>query len=175
MELSHEFDFELLENTPMRVVRAWEEFAVGYKSNPRDLLRTGFLAQKYDEMIYLAHIPVVSTCEHHILPIVGEAFFAYIPNGKIVGLSKIPRFIDILARRLQVQERLTSEIVDTFMCTVEPLGCGCRVVARHDCMECRGVRVAGVDTGTTALRGCFKSNDLTRDEFLELMNAQSIR
>lgn len=156
---------EVLLNTPRRFSKALEEMTNGYNVNLRDLLSTGFIEGRYDEMVKCLHIPVRSICEHHLLPIIGEAHFAYIPRGKVVGLSKIPRFIDALAHRLQLQERLTVEIVDSFFEIVQPYGCAVRVTALHCCIVSRGVEVSSILTTTDAMRGSMKTG-ASRDEWL---------
>lgn len=157
---------ELEASTPLRVLRAWKEFTSGYQEDPADVLTKGFENSVYDEMVSCFHIPIRSTCEHHILPIIGEAHFAYVPDKKIVGLSKIPRFIDILCRRLQVQEALTTQIVDVFQDTVKPFGCAVTILAYHCCMISRGVKISSIVAKTTALRGSMKDNVEQRNEYL---------
>ena len=125
-------------------------------------------AEGCDEMVVVHDIPVYSHCEHHLAAIFGIATVAYIPNGKIVGLSKLPRLVDIFARRLQVQERLTNQVADAIMKHLEPKGCGVVVKARHMCMESRGIRQPNSYTTTSALRGVFKSDPSARAEFLSL-------
>ena len=153
--------------TPERVVRAYAEYASGWLEDPKKVLQKTFDDMEgYDEMIVIENIPVLSTCQHHIAPILGRATFGYLPMGRVVGLSKIPRLCDILARRLQVQERLTQEIVHTFQSEVGPRGCGCVIRAFHCCMSARGVRVHPVITTTTALDGCF-TQAAVKAEFLD--------
>lgn len=153
--------------TPERAAKAWEFWTSGYGVDVQSLLKTfedG--AEKADEMIVVANIPLYSHCEHHMAAIFGTATVAYIPNGRIVGLSKIPRVVEAFARRLQVQERLTTQIADAINTGLQPLGVGVRIKARHMCMESRGVRLQGTHTETTALRGVFKTDDAARAEFL---------
>ncbi len=166
-----------LAETPDRVARAFDEYTSGYFEDPETPLKRSFGDElsPYDEMVHISRIPVVSMCAHHIAPIIGRAHFAYIPNGRLVGLSKIPRFISILTRRLQVQEQLTQQIVDTFQKAVAPSGCAVSIRAYHCCMIARGVRQHDAITITTALRGCFKDGALARAEFLaSLDNRESI-
>lgn len=155
---------EHTEDTPNRVVKAYREFFVGCKIDPRKILERSFTSGSYDQMVTVMDLDVTSFCSHHLLPFVGKAHFAYVPNGKIVGLSKVPRFIDVLAARPQVQERLSQQIVDIFQDTVGPLGCGVVLDCLHTCMSVRGVKKTGI-TRTTALRGVF-TQDTVRNEFL---------
>lgn len=157
--------------TPMRTVTAWAEYISGTWEKPEDILTTSFEdSTGYDEMIQISDIPVISTCAHHCAPIIGKAHFAYIPSrhdkSRVVGLSKIPRFIDVLARRLQVQERLTDQIVDVFSNCVRCEGVAVEIVALHCCMMLRGVRVHPTPTHTMAVTGAFKTHAITRQEFL---------
>lgn len=160
-------------DTPRRVAGAFAEFVSGYAQNPKDMLMTSFEDtddERYDEMVVVSG-PIMSTCAHHILPFMGDFVLAYIPAGKVVGLSKIPRFIDILCRRLQLQEVLTNQIAQTFFDSdIHPKGVGVQIRAVHSCMCARGVRVRDSMTVTTALRGNFKKNDSTRSEFLLACN-----
>lgn len=160
---------EGLAETPARVVKAWQHWTSGYHKNPRDVLKVfedG--AQNYDQMVVVKDIPVYSHCEHHLAAIIGTATVAYIPNGKIVGLSKLSRLVDIYARRLQVQERMTQQIADALQEHLEPLGCGVVIKARHMCMESRGVCQQGHHTITSALHGAIKNDSKTRDEFMKI-------
>lgn len=164
--------------TPSRVAKAWLEMTRGYVQNAADVLKVfedG--AEKVDQMVVVAQIPVHSMCEHHMLPFFGEAHIGYIPNGKVVGLSKFARLVDVFARRLQVQERMTQQIAQALVDHVQPLGVGVIVSCRHLCMEMRGVSVPGTVTRTTALRGRMMEDYRARDEFLEaaLVNGWSHR
>lgn len=164
---------EGLEETPKRVAKAMAHWFSGYDKNPADLLKVfedG--AEGCDQMVAVVKIPFYSHCEHHMAPIFGEATIAYIPDGKIVGLSKLSRLLDMFARRLQVQERLTNQVADALMEHLGPKGCGVRITARHMCMESRGVCQSGHYTVTTALRGCFRDEPETRAEFLALDNSK---
>ena len=154
-----------LAQTPDRVVRAFAEYVSGYAEDPGLILRNGTFCEVRDQMIHIRDIRVTSMCAHHLQPIIGVAHFAYVPNKVIVGLSKLPRMIQVLGRRLQVQERLTDEIVDVFQREVEPGGCGVHIRAYHGCMMARGVREHGSITETTALRGVFKQGE-ARQEFM---------
>jgi GTP cyclohydrolase IA len=157
-----------LMETPRRVVEAWNQWTSGYHKKAADILKVfedG--AEGCDEMVVVKDIPIYSHCEHHLAPIFGTATIGYLPNGKIVGLSKLNRLADMFARRLQVQERMTNQIADALMQHLEPLGCGVVINARHMCMESRGVCQSS-HTVTSALRGNFKDNPTVRAEFLAL-------
>lgn len=156
-------------DTPRRVAKAWQEWFCGYALKPEDVLKTfedG--AEKVDEMVIVKDIPVYSFCEHHIAPIFGTATVAYIPNGKIVGLSKLSRLVNVFSRRLQVQERLTTQVADALDTHLTPKGVGVVIKARHLCMESRGVNQQGHVTITSALRGVLKDKPEARAEFMSL-------
>jgi len=158
--------------TPARVAKAWNEWCDGYSQNPADILKVfedG--AEDCDEMVVVKDIPLYSHCEHHLAAIFGTATVAYIPNGKIVGLSKLSRLVDIYAHRLQVQERLTNQIVSALFDNLQPIGAGVMIKARHLCMESRGINRQGSITVTTALRGAFRSDPKVRAEFYEMAKA----
>lgn len=162
---------EGLLETPARVVKAWETWFGGYAKNPLSVLKVfedG--AEGVDEMVLETDIPIYSHCEHHLAPIIGVAHVGYIPNGRVVGLSKLVRLVDIFARRLQVQERLTRQIADAIEEGLSPLGVGVVIQCRHLCMESRGVKSRGVITTTSALRGAVKDEHDARAEFLNLIN-----
>lgn len=155
--------------TPKRVAKAWAHWTSGYGKDAKDLLKVfedG--ADGFDEMVIVKDIPFYTHCEHHMAPFFGTATVAYIPNGKIVGLSKISRVVDMFARRLQVQERLTSQIADALHENLEPKGVGVVIKARHLCMESRGICQQGHHTITSALRGVLKANEKARAEFMSL-------
>lgn len=158
---------EGLAETPERVAKAWEFWTRGYGMNPAEILKTfedG--AQAYDEMVLVANIPLYSKCEHHLADIFGTACVAYIPNGRVVGLSKLSRLVDCFARRLQVQERMTAQIADALDEHLKPKGVGVLIRARHMCMESRGICQQGHHTVTSALRGAMKEQPAARAEFL---------
>jgi GTP cyclohydrolase I len=160
---------EGLAETPARVVKAWKHWFSGYGKDAKTLLKVfedG--AENYDQMVLVKDIPIYSHCEHHIAPIIGTVSIAYIPNGKIVGLSKLSRLADMFARRLQVQERLTDQIADALVEHLNPIGVGVIIKARHLCMESRGVCQQGHHTVTTSLRGAIKDDAQARSEFLSL-------
>lgn len=161
---------EGLLETPGRVAKAYKHWFSGYTKNPADVLKVfedG--AEGCDEMVVVRDLPFYSHCEHHVAPIFGTITVAYIPNGRIIGLSKIPRLVEVFARRLQVQERLGNQIADAMMTHLSPLGVGVIVKARHLCMESRGVERIGSETITSALRGVFKDQPATRSEFMSLL------
>ena len=163
-------DREGLLETPVRFLKAWEEYTRGYRMNPEEILKSfedG--AQRVDEMVIVRDIPVYSLCEHHLAPFFGKAYVGYVPHKRILGLSKISRLVEIFGRRLQVQERLTNQIADALDTHLQPLGVAVVIECRHMCMESRGVRHTGTATVTSALRGSIKSNADTRREFLSLI------
>lgn len=163
-----ETEREGLKETPHRVAKAWKHWCSGYDVDIAALLKVfedG--ADNYDQMVIVKDIPIYSKCEHHLADIFGTATIAYIPNGKIVGLSKLSRLADAFARRLQVQERLTSQIADALVEHLQPLGVGVVIKARHMCMESRGICQQGHHTVTTALRGVIKEQPETRAEFMQ--------
>lgn len=159
---------EGLRETPARMAKAYEELTAGYGADPARLLKT-FDSNGYDEMVLQTDIPFQSLCEHHLLPFVGRAHVGYVPDGRIVGLSKLARLVEIYARRLQVQERLTAQIADALMEHLHPLGAICVVEAEHLCMTMRGIRKAGSRTTTSAVRGLFLEDEKARAEAFALM------
>jgi GTP cyclohydrolase I len=162
---------EGLLDTPKRVQKAWEFMCSGYKQDPIEIIQKALFTTSNDEMVVVKDIEFYSNCEHHMLPIIGKAHVAYIPNGKVVGLSKIPRVVDVFARRLQIQEQLTEQIADAINEAIEPKGVAVVIDARHMCMEMRGVEKICSTTVTSALRGLFKSNKKTKDEFLSIIQS----
>lgn len=162
---------EGLEKTPSRVRKAYEFIFGGYKEDPKDILKSALFTSSNDEMVLLKDIEFYSTCEHHLLPIIGRVHVAYIPDGKVVGLSKIPRVVNVFARRMQIQEQLTEQIADAIMDTIQPKGVAVVVQARHMCMEMRGVQKINSTTTSSALRGLFKRDEKTRSEFFSLINS----
>jgi len=159
---------EGLERTPARVARSMKFLTQGYSSSAEEVVGKGEFKEEHDKMIMVRDIELYSLCEHHMLPFFGKAHVAYIPNGRIVGLSKIPRIVDVYARRLQVQERLTEEIAEGLCRVLNPSGVGVVVEAYHLCMMMRGVEKQNSKTITSALRGAFREDPKTRDEFLRL-------
>jgi GTP cyclohydrolase I len=168
-ELGEDPGREGLQRTPARVAEAWGFLLQGYHTDPEAVLAGGMFAEDNDEMICIRDIELHSMCEHHLLPFIGKAHIAYIPKGKIVGFSKIPRLVDVYARRLQVQERLTTQIAETLNRLVEPLGVGVVIEATHLCMTMRGVQKQNSVAVTSAMLGAFRSDRATRNEFLGLI------
>ncbi|SMC08848.1 GTP cyclohydrolase I FolE [Nitratiruptor tergarcus] len=166
---------EGLLKTPERVYKAFLHLTEGYHKDPKEVLGEALFTSTNDEMVLVRDIEFYSLCEHHLLPIIGRAHVAYIPDGKVVGLSKIPRMVNVYARRLQIQEQMTEQIADALMETVKPKGVGVVVQARHMCMEMRGVEKICSTTVSSALRGIFKENIKTREEFFSLINAPQNR
>jgi GTP cyclohydrolase I len=165
-------DRQDLKETPRRVADMYEEIFAGIKQDPEKALEV-ILDQKHDEIVLLKNIPLYSVCEHHMLPFIGRAHIAYIPkSGRVTGLSKLARVVEILSRRLQVQERLTTQIADILMRKLKPLGVMVVIEAEHLCMSMRGVKKAGALTITSAVRGIFKDNFKTRAEALSLINTK---
>lgn len=162
-------DREGLLETPKRVEKMVGKLFGGYNENPKDIIKT-FDGENYDEMILVKDIEFFSTCEHHMMPFFGKVHIAYIPNGKIVGLSKFPRLVEVFSRRLQNQERLTQQIADALDDVLHPRGVAVIIEAKHLCMMARGVEKQSSNVTTSALKGLFKRNTDTRNEFLRLVN-----
>jgi GTP cyclohydrolase I len=162
---------EGLLRTPERVAKAYGFLTKGYREDASEILRSAMFTEDYKEMVLVKNIELYSLCEHHMLPFFGKAHVAYIPNGKVVGLSKIPRIVDVFARRLQVQERLTMEIRDCLQETLSPMGVAVVIEARHLCMQMRGVSQQNSVTTTSAFTGEFLENSKTRKEFIQLTGA----
>ncbi|MGI9102310.1 MAG: GTP cyclohydrolase I FolE [Terriglobales bacterium] len=164
---------EGLVRTPERVQRAMEFLTKGYNEDPEAMLKSALFTVCYDEMVIVKDIEMFSLCEHHMLPFFGKVHIAYIPKGKVIGLSKLPRLVEIFSRRLQVQERMTTLIARTIQQVIEPQGVGVVVEARHLCMMMRGVEKQHSAAVTSAMFGCFRDEQETRDEFLALIRARS--
>ncbi|MBT5858648.1 MAG: GTP cyclohydrolase I FolE [Flavobacteriales bacterium] len=160
---------EGLLKTPERVAKSMEFLTNGYEKNPSEILKSAMFSENYSQMVLVKDIELYSLCEHHMLPFFGKAHIAYIPNGHIVGLSKIPRIVDVFARRLQVQERLTDEIKDCLQETLNPRGVAIVIEAQHLCMQMRGVQKQHSSTTTSAFSGIFISDEKTRAEFMNLI------
>lgn len=158
-----------MKDTPKRFVKAMLEQTLGYQKNPETILERRF-DQEFDEMVVVKGIDFTSTCEHHLLPFIGKATVGYIPKGQVVGLSKIPRLVDCFAQRLQLQERMAVQIADAMEHHLKPRAVGVILVARHQCMSCRGVKKQNAEMVTSVLRGRFKEDPSARAEFLQFMN-----
>lgn len=163
---------EGLLKTPVRAAKAMQFLLQGYNIDAAAILRSAMFKEKYQQMVIVKDIEIYSMCEHHLLPFFGKAHVAYIPNGKVVGLSKIPRVVDAFARRLQVQERLTDQVRDCIQDTLEPLGVAVVIEAQHLCMQMRGVQKQNSVTTTSAFTGEFLENEKTREEFINLIQSR---
>ncbi|HXM10592.1 MAG TPA: GTP cyclohydrolase I FolE [Terriglobales bacterium] len=173
VRLGEDPDREGLVRTPARVEKAMQFLVKGYKEDPEVLLRKALFTVSYDEMVIVKDIEMFSLCEHHLLPFFGKVHVAYIPKGKVMGLSKIPRLIEIFSRRLQIQERLTTQIAEAIQRAVEPQGVGVVVEARHLCMMMRGVEKQHSSAVTSSMLGCFRDEEETRSEFLSLIRQRT--
>ena len=160
---------EGLLRTPERVQKAFEFLTRGYNEDPEALLKNALFTVNYDEMVIVKDVEVFSLCEHHMLPFFGKVHVAYIPNGKVIGLSKIPRLLELFSRRLQIQERLTTQIAETIQKVIQPQGVGVVIEARHLCMMMRGVEKQHSAAVTSSMLGCFREEQETRTEFLSLI------
>lgn len=169
LELGEDPSRDGLLKTPVRVAQALRDLTSGYQTDVTDVLNGALFQVEYDDMVIVKDIEFYSLCEHHMLPFFGRMHVAYIPNGKVIGLSKIPRIVDIFSKRLQVQERLTQEIAKTIMEAIQPQGVGVVANAQHFCMMMRGVEKQCSDTVTSTMLGCFRNNRETRTEFLSLI------
>jgi GTP cyclohydrolase I len=168
-EIGENTERDGLLKTPERVAKSMEFLTNGYDKNPSEILKSAMFAEDYSQMVLVKDIELYSLCEHHMLPFFGKAHVAYIPNGNIVGLSKIPRIVDVFSRRLQVQERLTDEIKDCLQDTLNPIGVAVVIEAQHLCMQMRGVEKQHSSTTTSAFSGIFMSDEKTRSEFINLI------
>jgi GTP cyclohydrolase IA len=173
VRLGEDPDREGLVRTPARVEKAMQFLVKGYQEDPEALLRKALFTVSYDEMVIVKDIEMFSLCEHHLLPFFGKVHVAYIPNGKVIGLSKIPRLIEVFSRRLQIQERLTTQIAEAIQNTIEPQGVGVVIEARHLCMMMRGVEKQHSAAVTSSMLGCFRNEEETRTEFLSLIRQRS--
>ena len=163
---------EGLVKTPERVAKAWAYLTKGYDEDPIEILRSAIFREEYKQMVLVKDIEIFSVCEHHMLPFVGKAHVAYIPNGYITGLSKIARVVECFARRLQVQERLTLQIRDSIQAALNPTGVAVVIDSSHMCMQMRGIEKQGSATTTSAFTGIFLSDPRTREEFMSLISAK---
>ena len=162
-----------LQRTPERMERAFQYLTKGYKEDAEQILRGALFEVDYDEMVIVKDVEVFSLCEHHLLPFYGKVHVAYLPKGKVIGLSKIPRLIDVFARRLQVQERLTTQIAESIQRAIQPQGVGVVIEARHLCMMMRGVEKQHSSAVTSSMLGAFRDEQQTREEFLSLIRAKN--
>ena len=168
-EIGEDTDREGLVKTPHRVAKAWSELSKGYSQNIEELINNAIFKENYDQMVVVKDVEFYSMCEHHLLPFFGHAHIAYIPDGKIIGLSKIPRMVDMFARRLQVQERMTQEIAATLNDSLSPKGVAIIIEAQHMCMQMRGVQKRKSYMSTSSMLGIFRSDNKTRKEFLDII------
>lgn len=171
-DIGEDVNREGLIKTPERVAKAMQFLTHGYDLKPAEILKSAMFAEDYKQMVIVKDIEVYSMCEHHMLPFFGKAHVAYIPDGYIVGLSKIPRIVDAYGRRLQVQERLTREIRDCIQETLNPMGVAVVIEAQHMCMQMRGIEKQNSVTTTSAFTGAFMQNTKTREEFITLISAK---
>ena len=169
VRLDEDPEREGLLRTPERVHKAFEFLTRGYSEDPEAMLKNALFTVTYDEMVIVKDVEMFSLCEHHMLPFFGKVHVAYIPNGKVIGLSKIPRLIETFSRRLQIQERLTTQIAETIQKVIQPQGVGVVIEARHLCMMMRGVEKQHSAAVTSSMLGCFRDEHETRTEFLSLI------
>jgi GTP cyclohydrolase I len=169
VRLGEDTQREGLVQTPERVRKALQHLTKGYAEDPEALLKAALFTEPYDEMVIVKDVEMFSLCEHHMLPFFGKVHVAYIPNGRVIGLSKIPRLVEVFSRRLQIQERLTTQIAETIQKVIEPQGVGVVIEARHLCMMMRGVEKQHSAAVTSSMLGCFRKEEETRQEFLSLI------
>lgn len=174
VEIGEDPNREGLLNTPKRVAEAYKFLTAGYQKDIEKVLNNAIFNEKYDEMVLVKNIDFYSLCEHHMLPFYGKVHVAYIPNGKIVGLSKIPRIVEVFARRLQVQERMTQQIADTIEKYLQPVGVAVVSEAYHMCMMMRGVEKQNSSATASAMHGVFKDDAKTRNEFINLIGTKNL-
>ncbi len=172
-ELGENPEREGLLKTPKRVAKAWEFFSLGYNQKLDDIINQAIFKEDAKDMVIVRDIEFFSLCEHHLIPFFGKAHVGYIPNGRVIGLSKIPRIIDMFSRRLQVQERLTSQIADAINNALEPKGVAVVMEGQHMCMQMRGVQKQNSFTSTSAMHGKFRSSAETRSEFLSIISRRT--
>ena len=167
-------DRDGLRETPNRMARAFQEYFAGYRQDPEQILQKTFEeTDGYDEMIVLRGIPFESHCEHHIAPIIGRAWVAYVPDRRVVGISKLARVVEAYAKRLQIQERLTAQVANTIEKVLKPQGVAVVIKAAHHCMSSRGVHMHGTDLVTSRMLGCFRDNPMTRQEFMSMVHTSA--
>ena len=172
VKLGEDPEREGLQRTPERMEKAYHFLTSGYREDAKDILERAVFSEKYDEMVVVKDVDVYSLCEHHLLPFFGKCHVAYIPDGKIIGLSKIPRIIEVFSRRLQVQERLTTEISTAIADTIRPKGVAVVIEAFHLCMRMRGVENQNAFAITSSMKGIFRQDEKTRLEFLHLIGSE---
>jgi len=173
VRLGEDPEREGLVRTPERMAKALQYLTKGYQDDPKEILNNALFTENYDQMVIVKDVEMFSLCEHHMLPFYGKVHVAYVPNGKVIGLSKVPRLIDVFARRLQVQERLTTQIAETIMETIQPQGVGVVIEARHLCMMMRGVEKQHSAAVTSSMLGLFRDCQETRAEFLALIRGRN--
>ena len=167
-------DRDGLRETPNRLARAFQEYFAGYRQDPEQILQKTFEeTDGYDEMVVLRGIPFESHCEHHVAPIIGRAWVAYVPDRRVVGISKLARVVEAYAKRLQIQERLTAQVANTIEKVLKPQGVAVVIKAAHHCMSSRGVHMHGTDMVTSRMLGCFRENPMTRQEFMSMVHCSS--
>lgn len=172
IEIGEDPNREGLLNTPIRVAKAWDFLSKGYKQDINEIINNAIFEEEYDQMVVVKNIEFYSMCEHHLLPFFGVAHIAYIPNGRIIGLSKIPRVLDMFARRLQVQERMTQEVASMLQLKLNPRGVAVIIEAQHMCMQMRGVEKKQSYMSTSAMLGIFREDNKTRKEFLDIVKLE---
>ena len=173
-EIGENPDREGLVRTPSRVAKSWEFFSKGYNQNLEDIINNAIFEEDAKDMVIVRDIEFFSLCEHHLLPFFGKAHVGYIPNGKVIGLSKIPRIIDMFSRRLQVQERLTHQVAEVLQDVLNPIGVAVVMEGRHMCMQMRGVEKQNSFASTSAMLGQFRKSSETRSEFLSIINRKVV-
>ena len=167
-------DRDGLRETPARLVRAYREYFCGYEQDPEQILQKTFEEiDGYDEMVLLRAIPFQSHCEHHVAPIIGRAWVAYVPNERVVGISKLSRVVEAYAKRLQIQERLTAQIANCIELVLKPKGTGVVIKATHHCMTSRGINKQGTELVTSRMLGCFRDNPMTRQELMSMVHSSA--
>ncbi len=171
LEIGEDPKREGLKKTPLRVARAWRFLTQGYEQDPHEIINGALFTEDNDEMVTMKDIAIYSLCEHHLLPFYGKCHVAYIPNHKIIGISKIVRLVDVFTRRLQVQERLTKQIAETLQKALDPKGVAVVIEAEHLCMQMRGVQKRGSIVITSTMLGAFRSRQETRQEFMNLIRS----
>ena len=173
-ELGEDSTREGLLKTPSRVARSWRFFSEGYRQNLDDIINHAIFHEEAKDMVIIRDVEFFSLCEHHLLPFFGKTHVGYIPNGKVIGLSKVPRIIDMFSRRIQIQERLTRQIAETIQTVLDPIGVAVVMEGRHMCMQMRGVEKQNSLATTSSMLGKFRESDRTRSEFLAIIGRESV-